>query len=184
MITAYFNIYDLVDAGAAGERVISFDTEDDLLQYTNSTAQWFDFGVQPLSNLLSFLLEHIIVEEDTESDTRPGGPYLGDFFAEYPGFDFDPSQPVMMEFYRMCDFFEWDRDDERKNAARQGVQDAIALTFNELYGTDLDDLNSWQALCRAVYIDSIPDDVQKCRKVSSGSFESHTQHRYLALISS
>lgn len=184
MITAYFNIYDLVDAGAAGQRVISFDTKDDLLQYTNSTAQWFDFGGQPLSSLLSFLLEHIIVEEDSESDTRPGGPYLEDFFAEYPGFDFDPSQPVMTEFYRMCDFFRWRKDDQQKNAARQGVRDAIALTFNELYGTDLDDLNSWQGLCRAVHINSIPDDLQKCQKVSSGYLQSHPQHHYLAFITS
>lgn len=91
--------------------------------------------------------------------------YFENFFADYE-FDYDPSQPIMKQFYRMSDRYKWKKDDPDKKEARDGVRDAIALTFNDTYGTDVNDLNAWHNLCRAVRIDPLPEDIESCREVS------------------
>lgn len=95
--------------------------------------------------------------------------YFEEFFANYPDFTFDPSQPIMKEFYRMCDIYAWDQYALEKTEARDGVRDAIAQTFNAIYGTNVNDLHSWHNLCRAVYINPLPENVEACREVSSVS---------------
>lgn len=94
------------------------------------------------------------------------GTYLEDFFAGYSGFEWDSTQPIKTEFDRLCRFFGWNREDAARDEAYRGLQDAMVQTFNAIYGTDLNDLGSWHNLCRVVYIDPLPDDVQTCRDVS------------------
>lgn len=71
----------------------------------------------------------------------------------------------MKEFYRMSDFFAWGKNSSEKKKGLQGVRDAIAETFNDIYGTNVKCLRSWHNLCRAVYIDPLPQDIHSCRKV-------------------
>lgn len=40
----------------------------------------------------------------------------------------------MEEFYRMSDSYRWDEDTKRET--REEVRDAIAQTFNDMYGMD------------------------------------------------
>ncbi|OQU93956.1 hypothetical protein CLAIMM_00389 [Cladophialophora immunda] len=70
--------------------------------------------------------------------------HIGDFFAEYPEFDYDESAEIWREFYRMCDDFEWDKDHDERREARERFKSAMVLQFNKLYGTDEEDLNAWQ----------------------------------------
>jgi hypothetical protein len=72
----------------------------------------------------------------------------------------------MAEFYRMCDLFGWQRDDEEKEKARELLKDALTQQFNDMYGTDVDDIRSWQNLCRILEIVPIPDALHACREVS------------------
>ncbi len=72
----------------------------------------------------------------------------------------------MDEFYRMCDDFHWWGEDPRKLAARQLFKDALTKQFNAIYGTNVDDINSWQKLCQILDITPIPDDLDDCRNVS------------------
>jgi hypothetical protein len=72
---------------------------------------------------------------------------------------------VAEEFYRMCDFFDWDRDDEERGEARQAFKDAMVIRFNSLYGTDINDLENWHKLCIAVCIEPLPATIPECKEV-------------------
>lgn len=91
--------------------------------------------------------------------------YFEGFFSSYPEFTYNPTQPIMKEFYRMCNTYGWGPYDSEKTEARDGVRDAIAQTFNAIYGTDMNDLRSWHNLFHAIHIDPLPENIQSCREV-------------------
>ena len=95
--------------------------------------------------------------------------HIDEFFAidRYTRFPYDPSASVMAEFYRMCNFFGWKKDDEEKKTAREQLSNAMAKQFNSIYGTDVEDINSWKNLCRVLGIFPIPKGLWECRDVSS-----------------
>ncbi|OAP63864.1 hypothetical protein AYL99_03091 [Fonsecaea erecta] len=90
--------------------------------------------------------------------------HIGDFFAEYPEFDYDQSAEIWREFYRMCDGFGWRGRNDEKEEAKERFKSAMVLQFNDLYGTDRDDLNAWQGLCRILNIFPPPTELDECRK--------------------
>ncbi|MCJ1344888.1 hypothetical protein MMC31_003093 [Peltigera leucophlebia] len=90
---------------------------------------------------------------------------IDNFFSTHSEFDYDPSASVMDEFYRMCDFFGWEREDPDRKDAKEEFRTAMVQEFNSLYGEDIDDLLSWQDLCKAVRIHPVPNNVETCRKV-------------------
>ena len=92
--------------------------------------------------------------------------YIGDFFAQYPNFNYDFSKSVMAEFYRMCDEYDWDRDDPEREEAREGIKDAMTRQFNIIYGTDENSLPAWQNLCSVLNLPNIPNKLGACRDVS------------------
>lgn len=167
--TTYFNIYDLIDASCADEGVLSFDTEEQLHEHMNSTRQWFNTDTQSLSDLLLYLLRHIIATPNSNIEV-----HIELFFAQYYPFQYHPSQPVMAEFYRLCEVMGWTRryrgsllKSEEQKAAKEGIQSAIAKTFNDTFGVDTHDLRSWQKLCRALRLDPVPTNLSECHKVSN-----------------
>ena len=87
------------------------------------------------------------------------------FFAQYPDFDYCKERPIVQEFYRMCDFFEWEGDDNEKKVAHEDFKTAMVLTFNTLYGTDVDDIDSWHKLCVALNISPLPKGLRECQRV-------------------
>ena len=66
----------------------------------------------------------------------------------------------------MCDDFEWDSDDYEMREARRKFKSAMVQQFNVLYGTDEEDLNSWQKLCHILNIKPVPKGLKECREVS------------------
>lgn len=88
------------------------------------------------------------------------------FFANYSDFQYQRSAPIVEEFYRMCDFFGWEKDDEERKTAHEDFKVAMVHDFNNLYGTDVNDIESWQKLCLALNITPLPQDIAGCRKVS------------------
>jgi hypothetical protein len=90
---------------------------------------------------------------------------LDKFFARYPGFEYNSSASASLEFYRLCDEFGWDREDEARQCAHDNFKDALVQQFNHIYGTNQDDLTSWRTLCQIVHISPIPDALQSCREV-------------------
>ena len=90
---------------------------------------------------------------------------ISDFFSRYPSFAYDSNRGVAEEFYRMCDFFAWDRDADERLEARQAFKDAMVIRFNSLYGTDTSDIGNWHKLCVAVNIEPLPRTIAKCKEV-------------------
>lgn len=98
-------------------------------------------------------------------DSQNDFDVIADFFAQYPDFAYDDERGVAEEFYRMCDFFAWDRDDAERHEARQAFRDAMVIQFNSLYGTDISDIENWHKLCIAVCIEPLPTTIAECKEV-------------------
>lgn len=98
-------------------------------------------------------------------DARLPVDYISRFFSSYPDFNHDVSAPVWSEFTRMQNHFGWGSDDPPFRRARLGFKSAMVQQFNGLYGTEEDDLRSWQRLCRTLSIKPVPRNVKMCRKV-------------------
>ncbi|KAK7177635.1 hypothetical protein PSPO01_16314, partial [Paraphaeosphaeria sporulosa] len=121
------------------------------------------------------LVAYFILAVVAKGNNRPQLPHQGrqsaqqdldaisKFFSRYPSFAYDEEQGVAEEFYRMCDFFAWDRDDEEREEARQAFKDAMVIRFNSLYGTDVADLGNWHKLCIAVCIEPLPATISECK---------------------
>ncbi|KAF2799198.1 hypothetical protein K505DRAFT_346036 [Melanomma pulvis-pyrius CBS 109.77] len=85
-------------------------------------------------------------------------------FRKYPEFNYCKGEPIVQEFYRMCDYFEWEKEDIEKKTAHEDFKTAMVLTFNSLYGTDVDDIDSWHKLCVALDIDPLPEGLKECQR--------------------
>jgi hypothetical protein len=96
---------------------------------------------------------------------RPIG-HLDAFFAQYPDFDYRREAPSWVEFNRMCDKFQWGPEHYLFRAARRNFKTAMVKQFNDLYGTDENDLEAWQKLCRIMRIRPVSQDLEDCRVVS------------------
>ncbi|KAI0293597.1 hypothetical protein BC826DRAFT_1015040 [Russula brevipes] len=90
---------------------------------------------------------------------------LEGFFSRYSEFQFQPLNSPVAEFKRLCKEYHWKKDDPEKEAARDGFNTAIKREFNDLYGSDENDINNWQKLCRVLRIDPVPDTLGRCRAV-------------------
>ncbi|KAN0082973.1 hypothetical protein V8E55_008768 [Tylopilus felleus] len=89
------------------------------------------------------------------------------FFANYsPRFRYDATVSASREFCRLCKKFGWGKQDPPRKKAYQNFKDALVQQFNGFYGTDVNDLKSWQNLCYIVHIDPIPEDLHACREAS------------------
>ncbi|KAI9851244.1 MAG: hypothetical protein M1838_004163 [Thelocarpon superellum] len=96
--------------------------------------------------------------------------HLDTFFAGYPEFNYRRGQSSTREFYRMCDFFGWDRDDPERGEAHDDFKTALVQQFNSLYGTDEESIESWRGLCLALDVDPLPDNVKDAKEIFKGMF--------------
>lgn len=109
----------------------------------------------------------LISDSSSEGDLED----VADFFAEYPSFDYNPRKDVMKEFQRLCRHRGLDPEDKEDSDVRHlrgKLRTAMVRQFNGIYGTDEDDLNAWQALCRRVDI-PVPDTVAECEEAIRGT---------------
>ncbi|KAF8235670.1 hypothetical protein L208DRAFT_1433648 [Tricholoma matsutake] len=93
--------------------------------------------------------------------------YLEEFFANYPGFEYDSSQPATSEFRRLRKMFRWST--ERHNEAKKAFHVALVKEFNWIYGTNEHDIQSWRILFRVLGIAPIPETRAECHKVMSAT---------------
>ncbi|CAE6443580.1 unnamed protein product [Rhizoctonia solani] len=90
--------------------------------------------------------------------------HLVSFFAQYPDFKYDPSQPFMDEFWRLVDTYQFGRHGTRYKLARRGVRNAILLEFKDIYGTRSCNMHVWHNFFKAIGIDEVPRDIGLCNK--------------------
>ncbi|KAJ4266057.1 hypothetical protein NW762_004030 [Fusarium torreyae] len=64
----------------------------------------------------------------------------------------------------MCGFFGWDKHDDEMKIAREDFKAAMVKQFNDIYGKDSENIESWQKLCRVLEIEPIPGSLSECRK--------------------
>lgn len=87
------------------------------------------------------------------------------FFLSYPNFILNEDAPPTREFSRLRRMNHWEDGDEEYMEAREMFADALAEDFNATYGTDINNIDHWHALCRVLRIDPIPEGISACRKV-------------------
>jgi len=93
--------------------------------------------------------------------------YLEQFFREYPAFNFHSSAPVSAQFTSLCNSQGWGRHTKERKVAYRAYGDALSQTFNDVYGTEVDDLRSWQTLCEVIEIKPVPNVLKDCQDVST-----------------
>lgn len=111
--------------------------------------------------------------------------HLESFFARYPRFQYDSAAPVSAQYDELCRIYgffrpklesgtriksEWNLKSAR-DAAYAGFQTAMARTFAEIFGTDVNDLGNWQSLCRVLEIAPVAQTLWACRAVSDFEYD-------------
>lgn len=91
------------------------------------------------------------------------------FFAQYPTFDYVRGAASTQEFYRMCDTFDWNRENPERQQAHDDFKIALVQQFNILYGTEVEDIHAWRGLCLALEIFPLPENVDASKEVCSQS---------------
>ncbi|KAI9067584.1 hypothetical protein FKP32DRAFT_1620026 [Trametes sanguinea] len=84
------------------------------------------------------------------------------FFANYPEFDYDVEAPFFNEFKRLQTDLHWEQ--KQREIAREELRNAMVQQFNLMYGTNVDDLASWQLLCTALGMNPVPNTIKGCQR--------------------
>ncbi|KAK7686034.1 hypothetical protein QCA50_010846 [Cerrena zonata] len=82
------------------------------------------------------------------------------FFAIYPGYYFDPMQPIMLQFETMAREMEFKKKEYRE--AKDDLREAMVLDFNDTFGEDESDLGAWQRLCIMLEVSPVPNNIRSC----------------------
>ncbi|KAL4265670.1 hypothetical protein AB1N83_003362 [Pleurotus pulmonarius] len=104
-------------------------------------------------------------KEPKESKQEPRVSHFSAFFAKYPEFQYHPANSAFLEFIRLCN--RWERKDPRRVKARRAFKHALVREFNDIYGTDENDIGSWHKICIVLDIDPLPDTIQEARDAVS-----------------
>ncbi|PFH46145.1 hypothetical protein AMATHDRAFT_156161, partial [Amanita thiersii Skay4041] len=92
------------------------------------------------------------------------------FFVQYnsPTFTYNPNAPPTTEFARLVRHSQWGTDPHPPTyyEAHERFSRAMGLTFRDFYGSDIHDINAWQALCLALgVVDPVPDTLRECKRI-------------------
>lgn len=71
------------------------------------------------------------------------------------------------QFHSLCYSQGWRPRTEERHAAYRAYGDAMSQAFNDAYGTEVDDLRSWQTLCEVLEIKPVPKILEECQDVST-----------------
>ncbi|KAI9446872.1 hypothetical protein F5148DRAFT_988434 [Russula earlei] len=90
--------------------------------------------------------------------------HVSEFFSSYPNFTLNPDAPPTREFARLRRLNHWEDGDEEYVEARERFADAVAEDFNVAYGTDINNIDHWHALCHILGVEPVPESISACRK--------------------
>lgn len=93
---------------------------------------------------------------------------LEDFFSRYQSqtFDYEPENPVKDEFDRLCLSQGIAKRSQEGRQIMDEFREALVMEFNELYGVDVNEFESWERICEDIGIKPVPDTMEECRRVS------------------
>ena len=118
-----------------------------------------------------------MLQASGESLTTNSVDHIAKFFMSYPTFSYDSTAAFMDNFFDLCDQMRWDRHSSRRRAALRSLEDAMVKTFNNMYGTMVDDLFAWRRICLAIGIEPVPDNLNDCRGVRTGPSTTFSRDR-------
>ncbi|KAL3462795.1 hypothetical protein BJX64DRAFT_288006 [Aspergillus heterothallicus] len=102
-----------------------------------------------------------------EAQPAQGNDEIDAFFALYPRFTYQRQEPIYRELFRMFGEFNWERDDPRRDEAWENFRIAVIQAFNSTFGSDAEDLATWQRICRCLEIAPIPNQLTGAREAVS-----------------
>ncbi|KAG6864708.1 hypothetical protein C0991_007747 [Blastosporella zonata] len=124
--------------------------------------------------------EPLVMSSPSDTDLRIATPqqvesaeademnWLEAFFDNRDGFAYDPSMPAWDEFNRLGRYLSWSR--QQSFEERSAFKDALVRSFNDIYGTDENDLANWATLCHILDITPIPENLDGCRDAVKATF--------------
>ncbi|KAF8342421.1 hypothetical protein F5887DRAFT_1283790 [Amanita rubescens] len=89
--------------------------------------------------------------------------FIEGFFSEYPEFEYDSTAPVSQEYRRLKDHFDWMPRSQEEKKAKSAFGTAMGKQFASFYGTSVNDIEAWKALCEALGVDPVPETIAECR---------------------
>ncbi|KAH6915629.1 hypothetical protein BKA70DRAFT_1178816 [Coprinopsis sp. MPI-PUGE-AT-0042] len=101
-----------------------------------------------------------------EPPPQVDGP-VNDFFSSYSefGFEYDPRRAAHDEFNRLCKFMKnIGAADFDRESAKEDFDRSIVAQFNFRFGTNADSLANWQAICGALGIEPVPQDLKGAKE--------------------
>ncbi|CAE6387578.1 unnamed protein product [Rhizoctonia solani] len=107
----------------------------------------------------SFIAKSTVSEQDPSART-----HLSSFFAQYPDFEYDTSQPFMEEFWRLIKTKKYGLRGKKYKSARKGIRNAIVQEFQDIYGSHSCNLHAWHKFFRRIGISEEPRDVGLCHE--------------------
>ncbi|KAF8336078.1 hypothetical protein F5887DRAFT_1250067, partial [Amanita rubescens] len=170
----HVNLVDFIDVQTTGKPVRIFDTVQMLRRYTKRTkkiypkqackGEWFH---KPLSSVvvLGPSLSKVVEAKTDGAGPRSEATHIADFFANYPDFSHNPGTPVSVEFQRLAKRYKWKRKSPEYKDAWAQFGAAMGKQFADYYGSDVHDINAWQALCIELGVDPVPDTIAQCKKI-------------------
>lgn len=101
-----------------------------------------------------------------EAFNQEFGSDLDKFFEGFAGFDYNPRNESKKEFVRLAK--RWGKKSQDYQNAKKKFFTAFAKEFDSYFGTDEQDIVTWETLCKALGADfePVPTSIKKCRQVS------------------
>ncbi|KEP50472.1 hypothetical protein V565_079550 [Rhizoctonia solani 123E] len=92
------------------------------------------------------------------------------FDSYYPRSQRRKYKPAMAQFRQLEQEHgeSWSKED--LDQARIDFKNALTKDFNDFYGTDENDLASWQKLCTVLNLGNIPNELESCRKLVKAKY--------------
>ncbi|KAJ7168900.1 hypothetical protein C8R46DRAFT_1350388 [Mycena filopes] len=156
------------------KKLLSSKSSSPCIDESDSEVEVVDFKpakTAPIKTSFALKRERSVVDsDDSDSDEEDAAPtkrhktgpkrtHLSQFFGSYSKFEYDPSGPASQQFQKLRNIYP----KSESKALAEGYNRALGLTFSEEYGDDVNSLENWQRLCRAVEIHPVPDSLAGCK---------------------
>ena len=91
--------------------------------------------------------------------------HVAQFFSSYSNFTLNQNAAPTKEFLRLKEQYQWKERSKKYNKARKLFAAAVAEDFNAKFGTDVNNIDHWHALCHIFKIHPVPGNISASRKV-------------------
>ena len=92
--------------------------------------------------------------------------HVVNFFSSYSNFTLNRNAAPTKEFLRLKkQYDQWKGGNKKYAKARELFADAVAEDFNAKFGTDVNNIDHWHALCHVLRIHPVPRNICASRRV-------------------